>query len=98
MKNLAYLSVMAGAMLFVSCSKQQPEEHHHEHMATEEMGDQKKPDLTNVKVVNEIDPICQMKTAEHLKDTLHYKGDVYGFCSAHCKAEFKKDPEKYAVK
>jgi len=36
-----------------------------------------------------------MKTAEYLKDTAVYKGQVYGFCSSHCKDEFKKQPENY---
>ena len=52
-------------------------------------------DLKNVKVVNAEDPVCKMKTADYLKDTADYKGKKYGFCSDHCKAEFKKNPEKY---
>lgn len=54
-----------------------------------------KIDLKGVKVVNAKDPICHMKTAEFLKDTAVYKGKTYGFCSDHCKSEFKKNPEKY---
>lgn len=52
----------------------------------------------NVKVVNAEDPICGMKTAEYLKDTANYKGKTYGFCNSMCKDEFKKEPEKYAIK
>lgn len=59
---------------------------------------QAKPAKLNVKVVNEEDPICGMKTAEYLKDTANYKGKTYGFCNSMCKDEFKKDPEKFAVK
>lgn len=55
-------------------------------------------DLKDVKVVNEKDPICDMKTADYLQDTAIYKGKIYGFCSANCKNEFKKDPEKYVQK
>lgn len=55
-------------------------------------------DLKGITVVNEEDPICQMKTAEFLKDTVAYKGEIYGFCSDFCKKEFKKDPEKYVQK
>ncbi|TXF78987.1 YHS domain-containing protein [Chryseobacterium sp.] len=51
--------------------------------------------LKGVKVVNTEDPVCHMKTAEFLKDTAVYKGKTYGFCSAHCKSEFKKNPQKY---
>lgn len=53
-------------------------------------------DLKNTVVVNKEDPICKMKTAEFLKDTADYKGKKYGFCSDHCKKEFKKNPKKYA--
>lgn len=52
-------------------------------------------ELKNVKVANTEDPICKMQTADFLKDTVIYKGKIYGFCSDHCKAEFKKNPEKY---
>ena len=55
-----------------------------------------KTDLKNVKVVNTEDPICHMKTAGYLTDTVHYKGKQYGFCSDLCKKEFKKNPKKYA--
>lgn len=54
-----------------------------------------KTDLKNVKVINANDPVCQMKTADFLKDTVIYKNRIYGFCSDHCKAEFKKNPLKY---
>lgn len=57
-----------------------------------------KTDLKGVKVVNADDPICHMKTAEFLKDTVNYKGKIYGFCSDHCKSEFKKNSAKYAPK
>ena len=57
-----------------------------------------KTDLRGVKVINADDPVCHMKTAEFIKDTAVYKRKIYGFCSDHCKAEFKKSPVKYAVK
>ena len=56
----------------------------------------KAPAKLNVKVVNEEDPICGMKTAQFLKDTAVYKGKTYGFCNKLCKEEFKKNPKKYA--
>ncbi len=55
-------------------------------------------DLKNVKVSNAEDPICHMKTAEFLKDTAVYENKIYGFCSDHCKSEFKKNPAKYVKK
>jgi YHS domain-containing protein len=39
-----------------------------------------------------------MDVAETAEDTVHYQGKVYGFCSAHCKEKFQKNPEKYAAK
>ena len=59
---------------------------------------QAKPAKLNVKVVNEEDPICGMKTAQFLKDTLTYKKKVYGFCNTRCKETFKKSPKKYLKK
>lgn len=58
----------------------------------------KKSAKLNVKVVNEEDPICGMKTAQFLKDTLTYNKKIYGFCSSHCKETFKKEPKKYIKK
>lgn len=58
----------------------------------------KAPAKLNVKVVNEEDPICGMKTAQFLKDTLTYNKKLYGFCGTHCKEAFKKEPRKYIKK
>ncbi len=49
----------------------------------------------DVEVVNDLDSICGMPTAEHLSDTVKYEGKIYGFCSTMCKEEFLKDPKKY---
>ncbi|MGE4514459.1 MAG: YHS domain-containing protein [Chryseobacterium sp.] len=51
-----------------------------------------------VKFANAVDPICNMPTEPDMKDTAVYKNKTYGFCSAYCKDEFKKNPEKYAKK
>ena len=58
----------------------------------------KSPAKLNVKVVNEEDPICGMKSAQFLKDTLTYNKKLYGFCGTHCKEAFKKEPKKYIKK
>ena len=43
-----------------------------------------------------IDPICKMDMAQFkITDTAHYAGNIYAFCSEHCKAAFKKEPDKY---
>jgi YHS domain-containing protein len=41
---------------------------------------------------------CGMDTDDTYTDSSIYKGKVYGFCSATCKREFDKTPEKYAGK
>ena len=46
----------------------------------------------NMKFDNTKDLICGMPVAAGVADTAHYKGKVYGFCSAECKNEFLKDP------
>ncbi|MBS1512412.1 MAG: YHS domain-containing protein [Bacteroidetes bacterium] len=38
---------------------------------------------------------CGMPVTAGVEDTAHYKGKVYGFCSAECKADFMKDPEAH---
>lgn len=46
-----------------------------------------------------VDPVCKMDMAQFkITDTAHYAGNVYAFCSEHCKAEFKGDPEKFVAK
>jgi len=42
------------------------------------------------------DPICGMRTTD--KITLVYKGQIYAFCSNHCRQQFEKDPEIYIAK
>ncbi len=42
------------------------------------------------------DPVCGMDVDETTtKHRYEYKGKTYYFCSALCKEEFKKNPEKY---
>jgi Cu+-exporting ATPase len=42
------------------------------------------------------DPICGMTVAPERAAGRHfYNGQTYYFCSQHCLAEFKRDPEKF---
>ncbi|NIF05446.1 YHS domain-containing protein [Chryseobacterium sp. Tr-659] len=91
MKSPIIVAALLSISLF-SCAKETPQVKHKSHMSSS------KENLNNIKVVNEEDPICHMKTAEFLKDTTMYKDKMYGFCSAYCKDEFKKSPEKYVQK
>jgi Uncharacterized conserved protein len=76
----------------LSCAQETPKVKHKKNMTSSKVSQK------NIKVVNAEDPICHMKTADHLKETAVYKGKTYGFCSAYCKDEFTKNPEKYAKK
>lgn len=42
------------------------------------------------------DPVCGMTLAERPSATTHYRGNQYGFCSAHCRLRFLETPERYA--
>jgi len=52
------------------------------------------------KVGNKICPVSGATIADTDlgKNTVEYKGKVYNLCSAGCKDEFLKDPEKYVAK
>lgn len=44
-----------------------------------------------------VDPICRMNVAENdAKYTSTYEGKNFYFCSAACKQQFDKNPQKYA--
>lgn len=42
------------------------------------------------------DPICGMGVDENSKFKSSYKGKAYYFCSASCKQNFDRKPDKYA--
>lgn len=48
-------------------------------------------------VSNQNDYICGMPTSAGISDTCQIEGKSYGFCSAECMDEFKKDPAKYTA-
>jgi len=91
MKSKIILATLLSISI-ISCTQETPKVKHKKSMNSSDKN------LTNIKVVNAEDPICHMKTAEYLKDTANFKNKTYGFCSAYCKEEFKKNPEKYAQK
>ncbi len=65
------------------------------HVNAQERPNKSQKTKSNTAISNKIDPICSMAVNNTAKDTAHYKGKVVGFCSSHCKAEFKKNPKKY---
>jgi len=48
--------------------------------------------FTAAMVDNKKDPNCGMPVTAGIKDTVHYNGKVYGFCSDECKQAFLKNP------
>ena len=45
------------------------------------------------------DPVCGMNVDEKkAAGKVSHKGKTYYFCSANCKTQFEKAPEKYAAK
>ncbi|MDR7416419.1 MAG: YHS domain-containing protein [Armatimonadota bacterium] len=45
------------------------------------------------------DPVCGMEVDPvRAAGKSEYQGQTYYFCSAHCKATFDREPEKYASK
>lgn len=48
-----------------------------------------------IKIDNNNDLVCGMYLGAGSADTVHYKGKIYGFCSAICKHTFKKNPISY---
>jgi YHS domain-containing protein len=51
-----------------------------------------------VKFDNKYDLSCGMPLTAGVADTAHYKGKVYGFCSAECKEDFKKNADSLVLK
>jgi xanthine dehydrogenase accessory factor len=44
-----------------------------------------------------LDPVCGMTVAvEGAAETLVHEGATYVFCSAHCRARFEAEPERYS--
>lgn len=92
MKNKLIAFAFTSTALLISCSKNE------NFVVKKSSKMHAENSLKGVSVVNALDPICEMPTSEYLKDTVHYGGKVYGFCSDHCKSEFKKSPKTYLAK
>jgi YHS domain-containing protein len=82
----AFLSIS-----LMACAQETPKVKHKKNTSS-------KSNTKKIKFANAEDPICHMPTEPDMKDTAVYKNKTYGFCSAGCKDEFKKNPEKYVQK
>lgn len=94
MKTIQIITTVVLGMSIFSCKENSKEVEIHK--ADEEMVH--KAHNLDVKVDNKFDPVCEMETAGHVSDTIHYAGNVYGFCNPGCKEEFAKNPEIYLDK
>lgn len=51
----------------------------------------KEIDATNLKFVQDTDPVCDMSIKDGVTDTAMINGKLYGFCSHDCKESYVKD-------
>ena len=88
--------ILVGAFLMVACNNVVKED---KKMSEKEVKDTLTEHTINPGLlVNKKDPICEMPIAAGVTDTVTYKGNLLGFCSSECKAEFMKKPEDYIAK
>jgi YHS domain-containing protein len=90
------INTLALLALLVSCNNasENSAENQHKGMHEQETVSIK---YTPEMVSNKTDFICGMPTTAGISDTCQIEGKAYGFCSAECMAEFKKDPGKYVA-
>ncbi|GEN74988.1 YHS domain-containing protein [Chryseobacterium hagamense] len=88
--KLIVMSFMAVSLM--ACAQETPKVKHKKTTSAA------RSNTKTVKFANAEDPICHMPTEADMKDTAVYKNKTYGFCSAYCRDEFKKNPEKYVQK
>lgn len=86
MKKFYYIILLTA--LFIACSKTS------EKLEINQMNDTKYK-VSQVKVINTIDPICGMDITDNVADTLTYQGNTYGFCSSGCKENFQENPQSF---
>lgn len=91
MRNLSFILFVL-ILTFLSCKETKPNSKTTTQPETTVTEEDK---YKNVKFDSDKDFICGMPVSAGVSDTAHYKGKVYGFCAAECKAEFLKNPESY---
>src|SRR3954465_11933733 len=91
MKKIIGIIIIAAAISCNQTNKTDPEKK----MATMPAKDSAKNNLAMLSYASTKDLSCGMPITAGLSDTATYKGKLYGFCSAECKADFLKDPEAH---
>jgi YHS domain-containing protein len=87
--RLSSLLFTAISLFIFSCQEKAPKQTTMAPMASSDTSTHR---FTAAMVDNKKDPGCGMPVTAGIKDTVHYNGKVYGFCSDECRDAFLKDP------
>ncbi|MEO6316495.1 MAG: YHS domain-containing protein [Chitinophagaceae bacterium] len=91
---MKYIYLVVALAFFVACNEQSATQ-----PPVAQQDSTAKPETTNaftgVDFAVNKDLSCGMPLTAGLEDTAHYKGKIYGFCSAECKADFEKNAAVY---
>ncbi|MBK8519648.1 MAG: hypothetical protein WAT20_05920 [Ferruginibacter sp.] len=90
-KNIGIFLIAA----IVACNQPKAEKAAEKTVTETMKKDTVKADFDNLLFAVKNDLVCGMPVSAGISDTAHYKGGVYGFCAAECKAEFVKSPTTY---
>lgn len=90
--SLLFIGICSCMVVFASCGSE-PGSGSKSNSDSTVMQESPTPHYDVSLVNNAKDPACGMPVTAGISDTVHYKNDVLGFCSAECKAEFQKGPE-----
>lgn len=93
--GLIVLSLFISLLFLMNCSSEKKQEMQSESTLQTE----KTIDITSDMLTTPIDLVCGMDLRKYaIKDTMIYKGQLYGFCSEYCKKKFLEDPENMISK
>lgn len=92
------ISKFPGALLLLalaSCNQSSPVSTEKKMEMPVAVKDTAKDKFDGLTFASKKDLVCGMPVSAGVSDTVHYKGELYGFCAAECKAEFVKSPKTY---
>ena len=93
-----YISIIAVLLLLQACNNNKPRRPEAAADTTMKATATTAKDFSKLTFANKKDIVCHMPLTAGIGDTASYKGQLYGFCSEECKAEFTKDPAGYVAK
>lgn len=88
------VSVVLGALTFNACQGNTPQ-NTQKQVTTAPVSATESTDTQNW--ATDIDVVCKMSVDQTVEDTVHYGGQIYGFCSSSCKEKFQESPTQYMV-